>query len=67
MTTPKYGARTYDLENGVVLVKQTVLRNGRYVVVTDDAGNHRERHADPGPNQGDLVGQAVLDAHRGIL
>jgi len=63
----KYGARTYELHDGVVIVKQTILRNGRYVVCCDDAGNHHERHLDPGPLQAANVGIAVIEAHKGEL
>jgi hypothetical protein len=65
--TPKYAARTYGLNDGVVIVKQTILKSGRYVVCCDERGNHRERHIDPGPTQNQGVGQAILDAHNGLL
>lgn len=56
----KYGARAYLMGDGVVLVKQTVLRGRTYVI---DA--HKERHVDPGHVQ--ELGQAVLDACNGHL
>ena len=65
----KYGARTYKMSDGVVVVKQTEMRDGRpsYVVSVDATGNHRERHCDPGLNQVSEVGTAVLEAHEGRL
>jgi hypothetical protein len=65
--TPKYGARTYRLGDDVVIVKQTRLGDGRYVVDTDQGGNHIERHIEPGPTQAVEVGRAVLEAHQGAL
>lgn len=65
--SPKYGSRTYRLNDGVVIVKQTELRNGRYTVCTDERGSHIERHIDTGPVQAAEVGVAVLAAHDGQL
>ena len=42
------GARVYFYDDGVTLVKQTVKKNGRYVVDTDSDGKHKERHVDSG-------------------
>ncbi len=52
------GARVYFYEDGVILVKQTVMRNGRYVIDTDSEGNHKERHVAPGDDR--ELGEAVL-------
>jgi hypothetical protein len=41
--TPKYGARVYFPDTQTVLVKQTVMKGGRYVVDIDEGG-HREQH-----------------------
>jgi hypothetical protein len=40
------GARVYFYEDGVTLVKQTVMRNGRYVIDTNPDDSHKERHVD---------------------
>ena len=61
---PKYGARVYQLDDGVIIVKQTVKRdrNGAARYVIDD---DRERHIDPG--QDALLARAVQDALAGKL
>jgi len=60
----KYGARIYQLDDGVIVVKQTVKRGeghaARYVIDDD-----RERHVDPG--QDALLARAVRDALAGEL
>ena len=40
------GARVYFYEDGVTLVKQTVMRNGRYVIDPNPDDSHKERHVD---------------------
>ncbi len=44
----KYGVRIYPLDNKVILVKQTVRKNGSasYVIDTFANGDHREAHVD---------------------
>lgn len=42
--SPKYGARVYFPDSRTVQVKQTVMKDGRYVVDTDEGG-HREQYA----------------------
>lgn len=60
----KYGARVYQFDDGVIIVKQTVKRGGskadRYVIDED-----RERHIDPRQNA--LLARAVQDALAGKL
>ena len=55
------GARVYSYDDGIILVKQTVMRNGRYVIDTDSEGDHVERHVDPGDDRklGEVVRLAV--------
>ncbi len=60
----RHGARVYLLDNGVVLVKQTVKRgeaqNASYVIDGD-----REQHVDPGDDS--LLGARVRAALNGEL
>lgn len=43
---PKYGVRIYPLDDKVILIKQTVKRDGSgvYVVDTMNGDEHREAH-----------------------
>ena len=59
------GARVYFYEDGVTLVKQTVMRDGKYVIDTEPGGKHKERHVDPG-DDGEL-GRVVRLAGQGRL
>lgn len=60
----RYGARVFLMNDGVILVKQTVKRGSRqndpYVIDED-----RERHVDPGDDA--ALGAAVRDALNGNL
>jgi hypothetical protein len=62
---PKFSFRPYYLPTGRVLFKQTVLRDGKYVLVEQPTGGHQERHLDP--NDAQAVQQAVVDAEHGKL
>lgn len=42
--SPKYGARVYYPDSRTVHVKQTVFKEGRYVVDCDANGEHKEQH-----------------------
>ena len=59
-----YGARVFFLKDGIALVKQTIKRDGRYVI---DAplGNHKERHVSPGDDE--ELGRVVRLAGQGKL
>jgi hypothetical protein len=61
----EHGARVYSYADGVVLVKQTIMRSGRYVIDTDSRGSHKERHVDPGDDR--LLGEIVRLAGKGKL
>ncbi len=64
---PKYGVRIYPLDDQVILIKQTVKREGSgvYVVDTMKGGEHREAHV---PADDDAaIANAVRDALRGLL
>ena len=61
----QYGARVYFYADGVVLVKQTTKRSGRYVIDTTSDGKHKERHVDPGDDR--RLGQTVRLAGEGKL
>ena len=67
----KHGARTFPLDGGTILVKQTTLRedsNERvYRIESDAEGKHIEFHCAEGPNQIVEIGEAVIMAHRGCL
>ena len=52
-------------EDGVVLVKQTIKRGGRYAIDAGSDGNHKERHVDPGDDR--RLGEAVRLAGEGKL
>jgi len=60
----KYGARVYRLDDGVVLVKQTVKRGAGqsdpYVI-----DGQKEAHVDPGNDE--LLGRTIRDALDGKL
>lgn len=64
---PKYGVRIYPLDDKVILIKQTVKREGSgvYVVDTMDGGEHREAHVSI-DNDRDIA-DAVRTALRGGL
>jgi len=64
---PKYAARVYFQENGTILIKQTVLKNGRYVVDCDDGGRHREDFASQVDGQADRILQILNAAREGRL
>lgn len=59
------GARIYFYDDGVTLVKQTIKRNGRYVVDTDSNGNSKEKHVNPGDDR--ALGEIVRLAGEGKL
>ncbi|MFC1989456.1 hypothetical protein ACFLVW_02675 [Chloroflexota bacterium] len=63
----KYGVRIYPLDDKVILVKQTVKKDGSgvYVVDTMDGGEHREAHVSM-DNDRDIA-EAVRTALRGGL
>ncbi|MFC2018680.1 hypothetical protein ACFLU4_01820 [Chloroflexota bacterium] len=64
---PKYGVRIYPLDSQIILIKQTVKREGSgvYVVDTMEDGNHREAHV---PIDDDTaIAAAVRDALHGLL
>jgi len=58
----RYGARVFRIEDGVVLVKQTVQREPGGAYVIDE---HRERHIDN--DAVEEIGRTVLDALAGRL
>ena len=60
MSEPKYGSRVYTLNDGTILVKQTIRKNGRYVI-----DGHRETHVHPGDE--DRLQQVIRAAERGEL
>lgn len=60
-STPKYGARVYSLD-GVLLIKQTVLRGTPPEYVIDE---HHERHVKDSDN--DAIAEAVKAAVHGEL
>jgi hypothetical protein len=63
----KYGVRIYPLDSKVILVKQTVKREGSptYVVDTTSTGDHREAHVDIDDDR--EIAEAVRAALRGKL
>ena len=60
MDEPKYGSRVYTLNDGTILVKQTILKNGRYVI-----DGQREAHVHPGDE--DRLSEVIRAAERGDL
>lgn len=66
-TTQKYGARVYFNDDGVILIKQTILRKGRYVIDCDENGGHKEEFADPTSGVADRVYSILLEAKDGKL
>lgn len=56
----KHASRVYTLNDGTLLVKQTVLRNGRYVI-----DGHREAHVRPGDEA--RLQEVIRAAERGEL
>jgi hypothetical protein len=50
-----HGARVHFLRGGTILIKQTVLRNNRYVIDCDARGNHKEGHVGFGSGQAKQV------------
>jgi len=63
---PKYGARVYFPDDHTVQVKQTILKDGRYVVDTD-AGRHREQFATIEPGWENRLAALVEAARDGQL
>jgi hypothetical protein len=63
----KYGVRIYPLDSKVILVKQTVKKEGSptYVVDTTSESEHREAHIKIDDNQ--EIAEAVRAALRGRL
>lgn len=63
----KYGVRIYPLDSEVILIKQTVKKDGSptYVVDTLPNGDHREAHV-PIDSDGEIA-DAVRTALRGSL
>lgn len=63
----KYGVRIYPLDDKVILVKQTVRKEGSptYVVDTTSGGQHREAHIKIDDDQ--EIAEAVRAALRGRL
>lgn len=59
------GARVYFYEDGVTLVKQTIKKDGKYIIDIDPTGNHRERHVDPDDDR--ALGEAVRLAGEDML
>lgn len=67
IVTAKYGARVYFHDDGVILIKQTVLRKGQYVIDCDESGRHKEAFADPGPGAPNQVFTILSSAREGAL
>lgn len=63
---PIYGTKSSSKADSTVIIKQTIYKKGRYRVCLKD-GKELEIIIPPGPNQSQLVGQAVLKAHQGQL
>lgn len=65
----KHGARTYNLPNGSILVKQTKQcpQTGAMVLDRGPTRKHLERFVPPGFMQIPEVGIAVAEAHLGKL
>ena len=63
----KYGVRIYPLDSKVILVKQTVKKEGSltYIVDTTSDGEHREAHV--GIDNDQEIAEAVWAALRGGL
>lgn len=63
----KYGVRIYPLDSKVILVKQTVKKEGSltYIVDTMSDGEHREAHV--GIDDDQEIAEAVRAALRGGL
>ncbi|MDD4877018.1 MAG: hypothetical protein PHQ86_07840 [Dehalococcoidales bacterium] len=63
----KYGVRIYPLDKKVILIKQTVKKDGssNYVVDTMADGEHREAHVDINDDRG--IADAVRTALTGNL
>jgi hypothetical protein len=63
----KYGVRIYPLDEKVILVKQTVKKEGSgvYVVDTLAGGEHREAHVSSDDDR--AIADAVRTALRGGL
>jgi hypothetical protein len=63
----KFGVRIYPLQGKVILVKQTVKKNGAsdYVIDTMANGDHREAHVNI--NNDKDIAEAVRQALKGIL
>ena len=61
-----WGVRVYPAyTDGTVLVKQTVRKDGEFVVYADSDGRHRERHVDYHVDA--ELAEAVRDALQGQL
>ena len=63
----KYGVRIYPLDSKVILIKQTVKKEGEptYVVDTMSDGNHREAHVNIDDDR--EIAEAVRAALKGNL
>ena len=61
----KYGARVYFHDDGVILIKQTILRKGRHIIDCDENGRHKEDFANPG--EADRVLDILSAAKEGRL
>ncbi len=63
----KYGVRIYPLDSKVILIKQTVKKEGspNYVVDTMDDGDHREAHVNI--HDDGQIAEAIRTALRGRL
>lgn len=61
-----YGTKSVSRADGTVIIKQTIYKNGRYRVCLKD-GKELEVAISPGPHQNQLIGQAILEAHKGQL
>lgn len=63
----KYGVRIYPLDNKVILVKQTIKKEGSptYIVDTTSDGDHREAHIRIDDDQ--EIAESVRSALRGRL
>jgi hypothetical protein len=65
----KYGARVYFHNDGTILIKQTILRDGgrEYVIDHDDRGEPMEDYASAVEGQADRVLAILQAASRGEL
>lgn len=63
----KYGARVYFYRDGTILIKQTILKNNRYVIDSDAKGKHKEAHSSIGIGQAKQVLNILNEASEGKL